>query len=111
MSLPGVVKKGGIYGALLRQCMPFQGIMWAVRFVRPVILTSMPTGKAASTIAALQKASPDNVLGDFNNTSFQYGRVASRFFLKNQQVMVETDGPGEQPEPYKVAYTIGDYPL
>nr|MDT0252169.1 multiheme c-type cytochrome [Endozoicomonas sp.] len=67
--------------------------------------------KSSQHHSALQKASPDNVLGDFNNTSFQYGRVASRFFLKNQQVMVETDGPGEQPEPYKVAYTIGDYPL
>lgn len=67
--------------------------------------------KSSQHHSALQKASPSIALGDFKNISFQYGGVTSRFFRKNDQLMVETDGPEGKLEPYKVAYTIGDYPL
>lgn len=38
-------------------------------------------------------ATDKSVLGDFNDTSFDYYGVRSRFFRKDGKFFVETDGP------------------
>ncbi|WP_062266428.1 cytochrome c3 family protein [Endozoicomonas arenosclerae] len=67
--------------------------------------------KASQHHSALQEATAKNVLGDFNNKTYQYEGVVSRFFKQGSDLMVETDGPDGKLKPYKVLYTIGDYPL
>ena len=67
--------------------------------------------KASQHHSALQEATPANALGDFNNKTFKYEGVVSRFFKQGNNLMVETDGPDGKLKPYKVLYTIGDYPL
>ncbi|WP_051786249.1 cytochrome c3 family protein [Endozoicomonas numazuensis] len=67
--------------------------------------------KASQHHSALQEASAGNVLGDFNNKTFKHEGVVSRFFKQDNDLMVETDGPDGILKPYKVLYTIGDYPL
>jgi cytochrome c554/c'-like protein len=42
---------------------------------------------------AMQHASDKSVLGDFNDTSFDYNGVHSRFFRKDGKFFTETDGP------------------
>jgi hypothetical protein len=41
----------------------------------------------------MQHASAATVLGDFDNASFDYYGVHSRFFKKDNKFLVETDGP------------------
>jgi hypothetical protein len=43
--------------------------------------------------AAMQHATDKTVLGDFNDGSFDYYGVHSRFFRRGDQFLVETDGP------------------
>ena len=56
-------------------------------------------------------ATKDTVLGDFNDASFDYFGVHSRFFRDGDKFMVETDGPDGKLAPFEVKYTFGLYPL
>ena len=56
-------------------------------------------------------ATKDTVLGDFNDASFDYFGVHSRFFRDGDKFMVETDGPDGKIAPFEVKYTFGLYPL
>ena len=56
-------------------------------------------------------ASKESVLGDFNDASFDYFGVHSRFFRDGDKFMVETDGPDGKLAPFEVKYTFGLYPL
>lgn len=60
---------------------------------------------------AMQHASPDSVLGDFNDVSFQYDGVTSRFFMREGKFFVRTDGPDGKPTDFQVKYTFGVSPL
>src|SRR5262249_55579701 len=42
---------------------------------------------------AMDHASDKSVLGDFNDASFEYYGVRSRFFRRDGKFLVETDGP------------------
>jgi len=60
---------------------------------------------------AMQPATPDTVLGAFNNASeFQNG-VATGFSHDGQHYMVRTEGADGNPQDYPIAYTFGVYPL
>ena len=59
----------------------------------------------------MQPASPETVLGDFADTAFQYGNVTSRFWRKNGQFMVRTDGPDGTLHDYEITHTFGVDPL
>jgi predicted CXXCH cytochrome family protein len=59
----------------------------------------------------MQVASPQTVLGDFNNATFSDGRVTSRFFLKDGQLLVNTEGADGKYADFAVKYTIGITPL
>ncbi len=60
---------------------------------------------------AMQSANEETVLGDFNNRSFSFEGVTSRFFRDGTRFMVETDGPDGELKTYSVAYTFGVTPL
>ena len=60
---------------------------------------------------AMAHATKESVLGDFNDASFDYFGVHSRFFRDGDKFMVETDGPDGKLAPFEVKYTFGLYPL
>lgn len=61
--------------------------------------------------AAMQHASDETVLGNFNDTSFDYFGVHSRFFRKDGKFWVETDGPDGKLAVFEVKHTFGVDPL
>ena len=61
--------------------------------------------------AAMAHASDKTVLGDFNDASFDYFGVHSRFFRRDGKFLVETDGPDGKLATFEVKYTFGVDPL
>ena len=60
---------------------------------------------------AMDHATDKSVLGDFNDASFDYYGVHSRFFRKDGKFLVETDGPDGKLATFEVKYTFGIDPL
>jgi predicted CXXCH cytochrome family protein len=60
---------------------------------------------------AMDHATEQSVLGDFNNANFDYYGVRSRFFRRDGKFLVETDGPDGKPATFEVKYTFGLDPL
>ena len=56
-------------------------------------------------------ATEQTVLGDFGDTTFRYGEVTSRFFRRDGNYLVETDGADGEVQEFEIAYTFGFYPL
>ena len=67
--------------------------------------------RARSTSLAMAHATDATVLGDFNDASFDYYGVHSRFFRKDGKFLVETDGPDGKLATFEVKYTFGVDPL
>jgi predicted CXXCH cytochrome family protein len=61
--------------------------------------------------AAMAHATDKTVLGDFNDASFDYFGVHSRFFRRDGKFFVETDGPDGKLTVFEVKYTFGVDPL
>lgn len=81
--------------ALCAQCHPQQHSEWV----------------GAQHDLAMQEATGQTVLGDFNNASFTYFDVTSRFFTQNGKFFVHTDGPDGTLQDYEIKYTFGVTPL
>lgn len=60
---------------------------------------------------AMQKADEKSVLGNFNNSTFEYAGMKSTFSTKPDGFWVNTDGPDGKLRDFKIAYTFGVYPL
>jgi Tfp pilus assembly protein PilF len=60
---------------------------------------------------AMQEASAETVLGDFDGARFTYAGVSTRFYLRDGKPFVRTDGADGQLADYKVAYVFGLAPL
>jgi predicted CXXCH cytochrome family protein len=60
---------------------------------------------------AMDHANDKSVRADFNDTSFDYAGVHSRFFRKDGKFLVETDGPDGKLTVFEVKYTFGVEPL
>ncbi|MCB1486201.1 MAG: tetratricopeptide repeat protein [Bauldia sp.] len=60
---------------------------------------------------AMDHATEETVLGDFNDTTFEKDGVVSRFFRKDGKFFVETDGPDGTIQPFEIKYTFGLEPL
>jgi predicted CXXCH cytochrome family protein len=60
---------------------------------------------------AMQHATAETVLGDFNDAHLTYGRVTSTFFRRGDQFLVNTDGADGKLADFKIRYTFGVYPL
>jgi len=61
--------------------------------------------------AAMDHATEKSVRGDFNDASFDYFGVRSRFFRKDGKFFVETDGPDGKLASFEITYTFGVDPL
>ena len=59
---------------------------------------------------AMQEATEQTVLGDFNNAKFPYAGVTSRFFKRDGKFFVNTDGPDGKLRDYEIKYTFGVTP-
>ena len=60
---------------------------------------------------AMQEATAETVLGDFDDASFSHGGVTSRFFKRDGRFFVTTDGPDGKLADFEIRYTFGVYPL
>jgi len=60
---------------------------------------------------AMQPASAETVLGDFEEATVNAHGVTSRFFRRNGEFFVRTDGPDGALAEFRVAYTFGVEPL
>lgn len=60
---------------------------------------------------AMEVANPQTVLGNFDNATFDYNGVQSRFYRKGTEYWVKTDGPDGKLADFKVAHTFGVAPL
>ena len=60
---------------------------------------------------AMQEATAETVLGDFADTSFTHFGVTTRFFKKEDQFYVNTEGPDGQLADFRIDYVFGVYPL
>ena len=60
---------------------------------------------------AMQRATEQIVLGDFEDARFLYNGIESRFFREGDAYRVRTDGPSGKLEDYRIEYVFGVYPL
>ena len=60
---------------------------------------------------AMVEAMEQSVLGDFNDAEFTAHEVTSRFYRKDGEFRVRTDGPDGGLQDYEISYTFGWYPL
>lgn len=60
---------------------------------------------------AMQRPTPETVLGDFNDASFTYNGVTTRFYHRDGSFLVYTDGADGKLTEYAVAWVFGVYPL
>lgn len=60
---------------------------------------------------AMQPATPQTVLGDFNDATFVHQGVTSRFFTKGETFFVHTQGPNGRLADFEIQYTFGVEPL
>jgi predicted CXXCH cytochrome family protein len=60
---------------------------------------------------AMQLATEETVLGDFDDARFAQFPVMTRFFEKDGRFFVDTEGPDGQMADFEVKYAFGVYPL
>ena len=60
---------------------------------------------------AMQEATAETVLGDFNDTAFTHFGVTSRFFQRDGRFFVNTEGPDGAPADFELTYAFGVEPL
>ena len=73
--------------------------------------TQYDTWKGSHHDLAMEVATEETVLGDFNNVTFDYFGSQSRFYRKGDQFWVQTQGPGGSMADYQIQYVFGVYPL
>ena len=60
---------------------------------------------------AMELATDETVLGDFNDAKFERLGVTTRFFRRDGKFMVNTEGPDGENHDYEIKYTFGVDPL
>lgn len=60
---------------------------------------------------AMQPATPETVLGDFDDAALTHHGVTTRFYTRDGELFVRTDGPDGELHDYRIAYTFGVEPL
>jgi predicted CXXCH cytochrome family protein len=60
---------------------------------------------------AMQHATAETVLGDFNDARFEYYGVRSTFFKRDDRFFVTTDGPDGKLADFEIRYVFGIEPL
>lgn len=67
--------------------------------------------KGSNHDLAMQEATEKSVVGDFDGAAFTAHGVTSRFFRRNGEFFVRTEGPTGALRDYRIDYTFGVYPL
>jgi tetratricopeptide (TPR) repeat protein len=62
-------------------------------------------------VLAMQRATAETVLGDFDDAELTHFGVTSSFYMKDGKHMVRTEGPEGKLEDYAIKYTFGVEPL
>lgn len=60
---------------------------------------------------AMDLATPETVLGNFDNQTFTYNDITSRMFREGDKYFVETDGPDGEMAVFEIKYVFGVEPL
>jgi hypothetical protein len=60
---------------------------------------------------AMQAATEETVLGDFDDAGFELFGVPTRFFRRDGRFFVNTEGPDGEAADFEIAYTFGVEPL
>ncbi len=60
---------------------------------------------------AMQPATQSTVLGDFNHSEYKNDGIVSRFFRRDGNYVVTTDGADGRLQDFEINYTFGVYPL
>lgn len=60
---------------------------------------------------AMDLATDDTVLGDFNDAEFTHNGITSRMFRVGSKFMIRTEGPDGQMADFEIKYTFGVRPL
>ena len=60
---------------------------------------------------AMQVATPETVLGDFDDDAFTHHGVTSRFFRRGDRFFVNTEGPDGTPADFELTHILGVEPL
>ncbi|HEX6994211.1 MAG TPA: tetratricopeptide repeat protein [Gammaproteobacteria bacterium] len=60
---------------------------------------------------AMQPATSETVLGDFDDATLTYHGITTRFYTRDGEFFVRTDGPDGALHDYRIAYTFGVEPL
>ncbi|MEN8227416.1 MAG: tetratricopeptide repeat protein [Bacteroidota bacterium] len=60
---------------------------------------------------AMDVATPETVLGNFDDVTFTHFGVPSRFYMSGEKYMVNTEGPEGEMTDYEVSYVFGVRPL
>lgn len=70
-------------------------------------------GEGSHHDLAMDVATQDSVLGDFNNTIFTdpYTSFTTRFYKEQEAFFVETEGPDGKPAIFQITHTFGYYPV
>jgi hypothetical protein len=71
----------------------------------------MAAWRSSQHALAMQEATAETVLGDFDDASFTHGGVTSRFFKRDGKFLVATDGPDGKLGEFEIRFTFGVYPL
>ena len=67
--------------------------------------------QASQHAVAMQHATASTVLGDFNDASYDFQGVESRFFQREGKYYIQTDGPDGTLADFEVRFTFGIAPL
>ncbi len=60
---------------------------------------------------AMQVATPETVLGDFDDATFAHHGITSRFFRRGDRFFVNTEGPDGAPADFELTHILGIDPL
>lgn len=60
---------------------------------------------------AMDRATPETVLGDFDDARFEHHGIVSRFFKKGDEYWVNTEGPTGEMQDFRIDYVFGVDPL
>ena len=60
---------------------------------------------------AMDRATPETVLGDFNNQQLEHHGTTSRMFRRGDKYLIETEGPDGKPGEFEIKYVFGVTPL
>ncbi len=73
--------------------------------------SEMAAWRGSQHALAMQAATAQTVLGNFDDASFTHAGLTSRFFRRDGGFFVSTDGPDGKLAEFQIRYTFGVYPL